>query len=176
MIELIKDRRRLLVVGAAAGAIALTALMVTPAQASNQALADEGPGYTVEPVGVPLDPGYTVENYIHPNADIIAAQTNILLKDGNGQIMYTTCNTADKTQIKVESKVRELADICFSTTGQPGWLKMEIPGSFGVRAGTKDVYVTINTQPDQIVVSPGKPKGIDPNYTNQVTLVELSVK
>lgn len=98
------------------------------------------PGYTVEPIGTPFEPTYTVENYIQPNADLIAAESNILLKDGDGNISLTTCDQNQSSQIRVNSYVSGDA-ICFKATGTQGWLKMEIPGSTGVIAGDKALKV-----------------------------------
>ncbi|NYE94877.1 hypothetical protein FHU41_001098 [Psychromicrobium silvestre] len=137
------------------------------------------PGYTVEPVGTPLEPGYTVENYIHPNAEQIAATTNILLKEGDGQIIYATCDSSKPTQIKVESSIRPGAKICFDVTGPTGWLKMEIPGSFGVRSGAKELTITTTESgaaPEQQTVPANTNMGIDPIDSGEVTLVELRVK
>lgn len=180
MTEKLKYRRRLLVTGATAAAIGLTALTVPVANAADQNPADS-PGYTVEPAGTIFEAGYTVDNGVHPGAELIAAQSNILLKDGNGQITYTACNRADSTQIFVESKVREGSFICFATTGQPGWLKMEIPGSFGVRAGNKELTVTTvegSNERQEVTIKLTDPrfKNIDPKDTTEVTLVELRTK
>lgn len=180
MTKPLRYRRRLLVLAITAVAMTVTGLTIPVANAADQNAA-EGPGYTVEPAGTIFEAGYTVDNGIHPGAELIAAQSNILLKDGNGQITYTTCNRSDNTQIRVESKVRQGAFICFATTGQPGWLNMEIPGSFGVRAGDKELTVTTvegSNEPQEITIKLSDPrfKNIDRDRTDEVALVRLSTK
>lgn len=133
MIKQITHRRRLLVLATALTAIIVTALTVPTAQASDQNTANSAnsPGFTVEPVGDPFEAAFTIESGTHPGADRIAAQKKILLKDGNGQLMSLECNFNDAAQIVLETGFEQ---ICFKPTNLPGWLKMEIPGSFGIQA------------------------------------------
>ena len=181
----INHRRRLLVVGAAAAVIALTALTVPAAQAADQNTAD-APGFTVEPIGIPLEAGYTRENYIHPGADLLAARTGIALKDGDGQLMYTECST-DPNLIRVDRVIENTTIdrqiICFKLIGNTGWLTMEIPDSFNVRAGKEVPVTVITTDPDNPEAKP-KETPVDKNNraditntsNNNVTIVELRVK
>ncbi|MFK3670671.1 hypothetical protein ACI2IX_10905 [Leifsonia aquatica] len=76
------------------------------------------PGYTVEPAGAPaLEAGYTVENFQHPGAGRIAVEFNILLKEGDGNIVHQPCDPL-KEQIAVESSTGDFSrddypKICF---------------------------------------------------------------
>ncbi len=145
-IKSVNNKRRLLVISAATVAIALTALTVPAAQAADPA-ATTGPGYSVEPVGDPFEAAYTIESGIHPGAEKIAAQKKILLKEGNGQLMNVDCNYNDATQIVLEGRFTregQLEEICFKPTNLPGWLTMEIPGSFGIQAGDRPLSVKAN--------------------------------
>ncbi|WP_394939542.1 hypothetical protein [Psychromicrobium sp. YIM B11713] len=164
----------------AVGLVAASALTLMGASGAVAADGDE-PGFTVEPVGTPLEPGFTVENYIHPNADQIAAQTNILLKEGNGSIIYAQCRSLNDgpKQIRVETNLRPNLPVCFDISAPTGWLKMEIPGSFGVRAATKDLTITTSEAgdaPEQQVIPANGRLGIDPSDSTEVTLLELRVK
>lgn len=156
------------------------------AQAANQNTADEGPGYTVEPVGIPLEAGYAVENYVHPGADVLAAQIGIALKDGDGQLMYTECST-DPNLIRI-NRVRETQEIsrrvvCFKTSGTTGWLKVEVSGSFNVGSGKEKPVTVFTTDPDnpeatpaEILVPKNDRKDVTNASNNNVTIVELRLK
>lgn len=168
--------RAVLVMGAAVATIALSLLAPGASAATT-----EEPGFTVEPVSTPLEPSYTVENFMHPNANEIAAATNILLKEGDGHIMQVTCEVQNNSQIKVDvdSDSHPDAPVCFQQTGNSGWLKMEIPGSYYVKAGAKVLTVTsikngVSSSP--IDVPANKPANLITAVTDEVTLVELRVK
>lgn len=174
MIKPIMNKRRLLALSIAATAIAITALTVPTAQAADPATAS-GPGYTVEPVGDPFEAAYTIEPGTHPGADKIAAQKKILLKEGNGQIIYTQC-TGAADQILIAGT--KLPDACFQPTGQPGWLTMEIPDSFGVKAGLKKLDVKSfdegNEKTTTIPANESVPIMNETN-NNDVTVIELRI-
>ncbi|SEF11790.1 hypothetical protein SAMN04489740_4143 [Arthrobacter alpinus] len=86
-------------------------------------------------------PVFTVENYVHPEADRLGEELGIKLKDGNGNMIYVEC-TPDGSLIRVESIDATGNVVCFQATGSPAWLNMEITGSFGVQTGQKPVDVT----------------------------------
>lgn len=102
---------------------------------------------TVPAVTAPTEAAFTVENFVHPGADIIGPDRKIVLKDGNGNIQWVPCVTGDETQIEIDHWVDSLQGEmtqtdCFKINATPGWLKMEITGSFGIDAGSSDTIVT----------------------------------
>ncbi|WP_145962070.1 hypothetical protein [Renibacterium salmoninarum] len=177
MIKTTRYRRRSHLVIATASAVCLTAAAVPVAQAANQIATDEGPGYTVEPFGIPLEAGYTVENGVHPGAEMIAAKTKILLKEGDGNIMYAEC-TGAKDQIRIDGSTFE--HVCFQPTGPAGWLKMEIPDSFGVATRTYDLSVTSTdqgkTDTKDLYAKDGGGPIFNRSTDSNVTVVEIRIK
>ncbi|MFD3681159.1 hypothetical protein [Streptomyces sp. NPDC058613] len=111
--------------GAAVGAGALTWVAVagiatggtTTKGIAAQSIADEGPGYAIE-------------DFAYPNADRILAEQKIKLKSGNGHILLAECTGAPGL-MEVFSHKNER--ICFSVTGDKGYLSLEIPAVFGVK-------------------------------------------
>ncbi len=112
----------------------------------------ESAGYTVEPAGAPaLEAGYTVETYQHPGAGRIATEYNILLTEGDGNIVQDSCSSLEE-QIIVESYTGDWdrtswPKICFTLTGETGWLSLEIPSSYAVRA-SRNHALTVTTRDD----------------------------
>ncbi|WP_155854593.1 hypothetical protein [Paenarthrobacter nicotinovorans] len=101
----------------------------------------------VPTVTTPTEASFTVENFIHPGADVIGPDRKIILKDGNGNLQWVPCAGGDETLIEidhwVDSPIGEVTQIdCFKVNGTPAWLNMEIVGSFGIDAGTGDTIVT----------------------------------
>ncbi|MFE4590347.1 hypothetical protein [Streptomyces laurentii] len=91
-------------------------------------------------------PGYAVEDFNYPQADKILAEQGIVLKRGDGHI--TLANCADGTGL-LQVRARQEADpICFKTTGDSGWLTMEIPAVYLVRGNsyTTRVDMTVGTE------------------------------
>ena len=109
-------------------------------------------GYTVEPAGAPaLEAGYTVETFQHPDAGRIATKYNILLTEGDGNIVQDSCSSLEE-QIIVESYTGDWdrtswPKICFTLTGETGWLSLEIPSSYAVRA-SRNHALTVTTRDD----------------------------
>ncbi|MFF2051757.1 hypothetical protein ACFVU2_09160 [Leifsonia sp. NPDC058194] len=144
----------------------------------------DAPGYTVERANsAPLEAGFTVENFQHPGAGRIAVEFNILLKEGDGNIIHQPCDPL-KEQITVESSTGDFSrddypKLCFGLTGDKGWLTMEIPGSYLVKAPKKHA-VTATTTDDlttrTVVVPADKPVYVDTSAEQTgVVVVELRV-
>lgn len=130
---------RTLAASVAAGALAW--LVATGSQAGTpadkgtraaEAVADEAPGYAVE-------------NYAYPNADKILAEQGITLKRGDGRILLATC-AAGTGQLEVYSRAN--SKICFSVTGNSGWLTLEIPSVYGVKtsAHATELDLTVDAE------------------------------
>jgi hypothetical protein len=134
-------KRAATVIAAFVGVAGLTAAFAPPVMAA-------WPQNVQVPAEVTAtEPSFTVENFIHPGADILGPQRKIVLKDGNGNIQWVPCVAGDETQIEidhwVDSTDGEVTQVdCFKINATPGWLKMEIVGSFGIDAGPSDTIVT----------------------------------
>ncbi|WP_398654085.1 hypothetical protein [Streptomyces parvulus] len=76
-------------------------------------------------------PGYVVEDFAYPRADKILEEQGILLKRGDGRIVLAPCEPGTG-QLEVYS--RATSSVCFQVTGSEGWLTMEIPSVYGVKA------------------------------------------
>ncbi|MGV9287354.1 hypothetical protein [Streptomyces sp. NPDC003719] len=76
-------------------------------------------------------PGYAVEDFAYPQADKILEEQGILLKRGDGHIVLAPCQ-AGTGQLEVYSRVT--TSVCFEVKGDSGWLTMEIPSVYGVKA------------------------------------------
>lgn len=91
-------------------------------------------------------PGYAVEDFNYPGADKILAEQNIVLKRGDGHITLADCESGTG---QLELLARDRADkICFNTTGNEGWLTLEIPSVFSVRGNdySTTVDMTVGTE------------------------------
>ncbi|MFI1652961.1 hypothetical protein ACH4XT_39395 [Streptomyces avidinii] len=84
---------------------------------ATKAIADEGPGYAIE-------------DFAYPNADKILAEKKIKLKSGDGHILLAECTGAPEL-MEVFSHKNE--KVCFRTTGNKGYLSLEIPSVFGIK-------------------------------------------
>lgn len=169
-----KYRRDVALAAVSALALGITTIAALPV--ANATTLEDGPGYTVEPIGPPREAGYTVENYLHPGADMLAAQTGIILKTGDGYLMHTTCGS-DPNQISIRSTNFDQR-ICFKAAASKGWLTMEIPGSFLVRASNdKDLSVTSTLEGNTRVDLVPKGGNVDVRSDSEdVTIVELRIK
>ena len=159
-----------------AAAIVLGACVLTGVSANTA----EATG--TQPAAAPNIPapeaGYPVENYIHPNAQTIAAATGVFLKEGDGHLMHTDC-TNNPDQIRVSSRVTDHSGLCFTLTGSTGWLTMEIPASYGVRAGKSHnltVTTTDNGHTETRTITKGARGDIRNAIGDATVLVELRVK
>ncbi|WP_017199868.1 hypothetical protein [Arthrobacter sp. M2012083] len=134
-------KRAATVIAAFVGVAGMTAALAPPVMAA-------WPQNVQVPAQVTAtEPSFTVENFIHPGADILGPERKIVLKDGNSNIQWVPCVATDETQIEidhwVDSPQGEMTQTdCFKINGTPGWLKMEITGSFGIDAGFSDTVVT----------------------------------
>ncbi|WP_405436494.1 hypothetical protein OG373_06115 [Streptomyces avidinii] len=123
-------------VGAALGAGALTWAAVAGVTGGSgteglatQSIADEGPGYAIE-------------DFAYPNADKILAEQKIKLKSGDGHILLAECTGAPEL-MEVFSHKNE--KVCFRTTGNKGYLSLEIPSVFGIKGNEYASQVNMTT-------------------------------
>ena len=144
----------------------------------------EQAGYTVEPAGAPaMEAAFAVEKYQHPDAGRIAVEFNILLMEGDGNIIQDSCSGL-KEQIVVESYTGDwdrtsYPKICFTVSRDAGWLSLEIPSSFAVRAPQKHDLTVLTRDDDKIAtvnVAADKYKNINTSIDETgVAVIELRV-
>ncbi|MEV7357252.1 hypothetical protein [Kitasatospora sp. NPDC091276] len=85
-------------------------------------------------------PPVAVEDFTHPGADRVLADTGVVLKRGDGHITLVPC---DGTPGLLRVFARDLQDFCLRMTGDKGYLSLEVPRITGVRGN--DYNVSINT-------------------------------
>lgn len=83
-------------------------------------------------------PGYAVEDFEYPGADRILAEQGITLKRGDGHIVLTECGATGLLEVLTRSSVEK---ICFRTTGNSGYLTLEIPAVFNIRGNDYSTQV-----------------------------------
>ncbi|WP_175439314.1 hypothetical protein [Streptomyces vilmorinianum] len=90
-------------------------------------------------------PGFAIEDYNYPEADRILAEQGIVLKRGDGHILLADC--ASGTGL-LEVWSREKQRVCFRATGTSGWLTLEIPSVYGIKAPeyATEVDMTVGTE------------------------------
>ncbi|MFE9461182.1 hypothetical protein [Streptomyces californicus] len=122
-------------------------------------------------------PPYAVEDFNHPQADKIEAELGIVLKRGDGHIVLTECDSSS-TLLEVYSRTK--GRFCFKVTGSTGYLSVEIPAVYGIKAASShaaDVTLTAAGNEQSISVAKNEWKGVgeaaDPEGRDHV-LVELS--
>ncbi|QXE38284.1 hypothetical protein KQY30_32685 [Streptomyces sp. GMY02] len=130
---------RILAASAAAGALAWLVM------AGGQAGTSADKGSTSVEAAADEAPGYAVENYDYPNADKILAEQNIVLKRGDGHILLADC-AIGAGLLEVYSRAN--SRVCFSVTGNSGWLTLEIPSVYGVRtsAHATELDLTVDAE------------------------------
>ena len=95
---------------------------------------------------VDLAQGSLVEDYQHPNKEGAAA-IGMTLKHGNGKIYWVNC-TAGADLVTVESDSINTTDhiACFKVTGVDGFLSLEIPSTYFIKAGSHKLAATLTAQ------------------------------
>ncbi|MFH8797220.1 hypothetical protein [Streptomyces sp. NPDC017941] len=93
------------------------------------------------PVDAPAQPPLAVEDFGYPNADKIFAEQGIRLKSGDGHITLATC---DGEPGLLEVWARGPRDrYCFKVSGNRGYLRLDLPGVFGVKGNSYDTDVNM---------------------------------
>jgi hypothetical protein len=121
-------RLRTRLAGAALAAVSVVALAGSAAA-----------GTATEP-----EPQSLVEDFVHPGAEQILAEHGLIVRRGDGHIVFVTSYPVDSGvqcqpgQIQVE-RVLDAPPYgilyCFRTIGSEGYLAMEVRGTFVVRGG-----------------------------------------
>ncbi|MFV0136028.1 hypothetical protein ACLGIH_22935 [Streptomyces sp. HMX87] len=122
------------------------------------------------------EPGYAVEDFNYPQADKIEQELGIILKRGDGHITLAECGSAEGL---LEVYSRQTQKICFRATGDSGFLTMEIPAVYGVKAGAEhdaSLKLTADGETQNVFADKNsfKPAGeaLDPDGRDHV-LVEI---
>ncbi|MFI5494256.1 hypothetical protein [Actinoplanes sp. NPDC051859] len=131
-------------------------------------------------------PSSLVEDFSYPGADTILKDFGLKVFKGDGHITFTTRKSYDDGQCAAnEIQVERSLDVepygyyyCFKTVGTTGLLTLEVPGTFGVRAGSTDVQAKAKLPEGTktFEIPAGKPVPIDPGSDNELpkaVLVEL---
>ncbi|MFK8848023.1 hypothetical protein [Streptomyces sp. Ac-502] len=74
---------------------------------------------------------FPMEDFNYPQSDAIEKKLGIVLKRGDGHIVLADC-TSSGSLMEVYSHTKE--KICFRVTGNTGYLSLEIPAVYGVKA------------------------------------------
>jgi hypothetical protein len=149
-------------------------LFVAPAA---HAASPTGSTSTTEPAPPVLESGNPVKNFIHPGSAHLAETRGVVLKDGDGHILFADC-TPDREQIQVASAGRGGRPLCFTLTGSTGWLSLEIPDTYGIRSGINhDLTVTTNDNghTETRTVAKGTRSALMNDNYDDVTVVELRI-
>jgi hypothetical protein len=83
-------------------------------------------------------PPFAVEDFNYPRAAAIEAERGFLLKRGDGHIVLAECTEANV--LEVFARNQPSSRVCFRTTGNEGYLTLELPAVLGIT--TNDVAST----------------------------------
>nr|WP_221376744.1 hypothetical protein [Actinoplanes polyasparticus] len=133
------------------------------------------------------EPPSLVEDYVHPGSEQILAQYGLKVFKGDGHIMFTERKNIDVDGqcATAEIQIEQMVDVdpysylyCFKTIGTSGFLTLEVPSTFGVRAGNVPVEATASTPEGEKTydVPANRPVPIYPGTDDelpQAVLVEL---
>ncbi|WP_158888833.1 hypothetical protein [Amycolatopsis anabasis] len=120
-------------------------------------------------------PPPTEENYDYPGAEKIFQERGILLRKGDGHILLVDCGNRNDL---VEAWSRSKGRFCFQVSGSTGYLSMELPQAYLLKADSHVIQatITIKDRTDSVTVPKTEFKsigeGADPN-SPPATLLEL---
>ncbi|GHJ13600.1 hypothetical protein TPA0908_15950 [Micromonospora sp. AKA38] len=132
-------------------------------------------------------PSSLEEDFNYPGAAKILADHGLKLYKGDGHIIWTGTRSIEDDQpcTPDEIQVEQIPDVsgfyhCFKVLGTSGYLTLEIPGTFGVRAGDEIVEATAKLPGGdrKFTIPANEPVAIDPGSGGdlpQAILVELRV-
>ncbi|MCX4960160.1 hypothetical protein [Streptomyces virginiae] len=131
--------------------IALARILGTAAAAGALAWAVTAggqPSHTVTGPVADSGPGYAVEDFNYPNAEKVLAETGIVLKRGDGNIVLADCASG---QNLLRILARDRADVCFKVTGDAGFLALELKSVHGVRTNdVKNTHLEMTAADDRV--------------------------
>ncbi|WP_425791920.1 hypothetical protein [Micromonospora sp. DT227] len=127
------------------------------------------------------------EDFNYPGAAKILADHGLKLYKGDGHIIWTGTRPVEDDQpcTPDEIQVEQIPGVsgfyhCFKVLGSSGYLTLEIPGTFGVRAGDEIVEATAKLPEGdkKFTIPANKPVAIDTGEDGnlpQAILVEIRV-
>jgi hypothetical protein len=81
------------------------------------------------------------EDFAYPGADKIQAEHGIAVSRGDGHLLFVDCNSGTDL-IETWSTIADLQ--CFGLRGQTGWLTLNIPDVYLVKAGSQALKATVD--------------------------------
>ncbi|MEI5033375.1 hypothetical protein RB201_12445 [Streptomyces sp. S1A(2023)] len=122
-------------------------------------------------------PSSLVEDFNYPQADKIEEERGIVLKRGDGHIVLAECGSSSDLMVVYS---RTTGQTCFRTTGDVGYLSVEIPAVYGIKGSTShetDITLTAENSEQKVALAKAEWKGVgqstDPQGRDH-TLIELS--
>ncbi|MFJ8748837.1 hypothetical protein ACIREO_05800 [Streptomyces sp. NPDC102441] len=88
-------------------------------------------------------PPVAVEDFAYPGADDIFAERGIRLKSGDGHILLADCAPGTG---QVEVWARGMGTFCFETTGNSGFLSLELPRVYAVVGNDYSLQVDMEAE------------------------------
>ncbi|MBT2895233.1 hypothetical protein [Streptomyces sp. McG3] len=164
--SIIRTRKSLLLFMATGLAVAATTLGIAQADSSNDSMPTAA-----------SDMPSAVEDYIHPNAAQIEAETGAVLKRGDGRLVFMKCDGSEDIQIE---SAHGQNFFCFRLIAKPAFLALEIPKAYGIWTTDDPVKATVQkTDGTSTVIN--APAGTFTGYgesgedRERTTLIELRV-
>ncbi|MGW6447714.1 hypothetical protein [Lentzea sp. NPDC055074] len=124
---------------ACVGVLSAAAILATTAIALNV-----GAAASDEPTGQ----SSLIEDFEHPNKEAAAA-IGITLKKGDGRIYWVDCAVGgDLLTVESDSITTPDHIACFRVTGRDGYLALEIPSTYFIKAGSLKIKALLTAKVD----------------------------
>ncbi|WP_181442555.1 FG-GAP-like repeat-containing protein [Streptomyces tateyamensis] len=126
---------------------------------------------------VPTAPS-AVEDFSYPGAAQILASQNITLKSGDGHIVLADC-ASGAGLVELYTRSVNPSEVCFRITGKTGYLALEIPDVYNIKADDHTLKATLNANGTSSTVDLAKNawtpvgEGVTGNPKDKATLLEL---
>ncbi|MFC9424513.1 hypothetical protein [Streptomyces sp. NPDC056987] len=119
-------------------------------------------------------PAYAVEDFAYPQAGEIHEEKGLLLKRGDGHITLADCRSGTDL---LHVMARGYEEFCFRTTGDSGWLTMELPNAYLVMGNdyATEVDMTRGTETKTYDIEKNTWTGVGETVENgrEYTLMEI---
>ncbi|MFB7234856.1 hypothetical protein ACFCXK_08755 [Streptomyces sp. NPDC056269] len=128
--------------------------------ANSAANATTPPAYATAALSAPsialtaneTEPPLAIETLNHPHAAKHKQERKIVLKRGDGNIVYAACDGNNDIVIKSRWGSPDSVNYCFNVQAKPGYLTLELGESFGLLTRDFPVSATITTNSQKIVI------------------------
>lgn len=128
-----------------------------------------------------------VEDFAYPGADVLLAEHGLKVFTGDGHILFDStrdpmdgpCETGQIGVDVQNAEHEEGLHYCFTTSGARGFVTLEVPNTFLVRAGNATVEATAELSSGEeqtFTAKPNRSVGIEPGEADdwpQAILLEL---